>query len=169
MKVDVEAKVKQIMEEAAAREGLTPEQYREKHRDRKPRFLQAYERLAERTGKSVQQLMDEDLERVRNSRWPGPDCLDPSECERTAMPEDRIDHMRGCPDCYAMWASTHGAEPGEFPAVEEPLPPVTRDVEERRNNPWPSGLLFLGIFVIAALLIGATIFALAAIVSGFRR
>jgi hypothetical protein len=168
MKVNVEAKVKQIMEQAAAREGLTVEEYREKHKNRRPRFMVAYEKLAARTGKSVQQLMDEDLERVRNSKWPGPDCLDPCECERRALPQDRIDHMRGCPDCLAMWRAAHMVEGDEFPLVQPNLPPTPIEESVVRNNPWRHGWVFLAIFVLACSFLVLVAFVLRAIVNGAK-
>jgi len=54
-----------LRESAAEKEGLTVEQWREKHKNDKPLFWLAAKAKADREGKTVEQVLEEDRQRLR--------------------------------------------------------------------------------------------------------
>ena len=72
----------------------------------KPFYLKAAERLAADMGKNVDDLLAEYRESVRNSQYPGPECLEPSEVEqfinKEMIPEARLAHTKECLPCAVL-------------------------------------------------------------------
>lgn len=83
----------------------------------KPRFLLAAEELARQRGTDAQEILRRNREAVRNSGYPGPDCLVPEEIESffadpDGLEADRAKHAENCAGCSALLASA-GVDPGE--------------------------------------------------------
>jgi hypothetical protein len=70
------------------------------------------ERRAHRLGKTVEQLLAEDGVALRQSCYPGPECLNPYEVERffVDLSPDRAAHVEECPMCAAL---LDAAQPSE--------------------------------------------------------
>jgi len=77
--------------------------------DAKPLFLQEAERRAAREGRTVEDVLAGDRERLRSNRYPGPGCLDPEDVQGLlvgTVPEGRqeelLGHVEGCDHCAAL-------------------------------------------------------------------
>jgi tetratricopeptide (TPR) repeat protein len=73
---------------------------------RRPSFTQAAQARADRLGLSVDEMLAQDLRRIEESKYPGPECLLASEVETYAasgeLPPDRVAHVGLCPGCEAL-------------------------------------------------------------------
>jgi hypothetical protein len=84
----------------------------------KPRFLLAAEELARQRGTDAQEILRRNREAVRNSGYPGLDCLVPEEIESffadpVGMEAGRVEHARNCAGCSALLAGA-GVDPAEI-------------------------------------------------------
>ncbi len=73
--------------------------------DHFPKSWLAAEDVADRRDISPIQLEADLQERMRNSKYPGPDCIQPGEIEEFRegrLLEDRVAHLDACHTCYAM-------------------------------------------------------------------
>lgn len=88
----------------------------------RPRPLQAAERRAARAGKSIDEMLAEDRARLRQSRYPGPECLQPYEVERYflgALKPERMAHRDTCAACSALLRAAMPSESDAERIVEE--------------------------------------------------
>lgn len=71
-----------------------------------PLYLRAARERAARLGYGLDDLLRHDLKRIRESRYPGPDCLEPEEvevyAETESLPPGRLAHVAACPECTAL-------------------------------------------------------------------
>lgn len=76
----------------------------------KPRFLQAAEARAERLGLTAAAILEIDRKRVRESKYPTAECLDPHEVEAAVqnsletLPPARQAHVEQCTACAGLLA-----------------------------------------------------------------
>src|SRR5262245_5297980 len=71
----------------------------------RPTWLDAVEKRAFDSGKTVDELLIADRKRLRESNYPGPECFEPHEVEQYAngeLSQDRIAHMDDCPSCTGL-------------------------------------------------------------------
>jgi fumarate reductase subunit D len=68
------------------------------------RFEAALLRRAGRLDKDIKQLLADDRLALRQSNYPGPECLNPYEVAQFGeeLPEDRLKHLETCPTCAAL-------------------------------------------------------------------
>ena len=69
------------------------------------RFEAALRRRAAHLGKSVDEVLEDDRIALRQSSYPGPECLNPYEVEQffvADLREDRVAHVEKCPMCAAL-------------------------------------------------------------------
>ena len=69
------------------------------------RFEATLRRRAARLGKTVEEVLEEDRVALRQSSYPGPECLNPYEVEQffvADLREDRVAHVETCPMCAAL-------------------------------------------------------------------
>jgi 3,4-dihydroxy-2-butanone 4-phosphate synthase len=87
--------------------------------EEKPHFIQAAESRAKSTGISANQLLATYSERLRNSKYPTPECLTPGEIEAgiqgASLAPERRKHIESCEGCKAL---LEAAEPPENVLVE---------------------------------------------------
>lgn len=64
---------------------------------------------ANKLGEAAQETLEEDLKRMREASYPGPECLMPDELEEIAaaeeLPEGAAAHLAACKDCSALLAA----------------------------------------------------------------
>ncbi len=73
--------------------------------DTVPDWLDSFKERASRLGKSVKELLEDERKALRESNYPGPECLEPYELElyvKDALHDDRITHTRECVPCAAL-------------------------------------------------------------------
>jgi hypothetical protein len=98
---------------------MTPESKgKEMKTEDKPRFLLAAEELARQRGTDAQEILRRNREAIRNSVYPGPDCLVPDEIESffvdpAGLEAERAEHARNCAGCSALLAGA-GVNPAEI-------------------------------------------------------
>jgi hypothetical protein len=101
----LEEKFEQLLAKRAERLDMTSDEVMERMDD-EPRFLRGARARAQKLGISEQELLDRDLQRVLDSTYPGPDCLDPDEVQEFAetgsLPDDRLAHRERCDACAAL-------------------------------------------------------------------
>jgi hypothetical protein len=99
-----DALFQEIVEELARKDGITAHELLAKNR--KPRFLLAIERRARELGISPERVWEQDLRSLRESSYPGPECLTPDDVEQFratgGMPVERETHLAQCDACRAM-------------------------------------------------------------------
>ena len=106
---DIEELYKESIRERAKLLGISEEEVRKEAESSEPRFMIAARRKAERLGKTVEEVLEDDLEAMRNSNYPGPDCLNPGEADRYLSqqysPEQNKlveDHLEKCEGCKSL-------------------------------------------------------------------
>jgi len=73
--------------------------------DSVPDLLNSFKERASRLGKSVKELLEDERKALRESEYPGPECLEPYELElylKDALGKDRISHTDECVPCAAL-------------------------------------------------------------------
>jgi hypothetical protein len=88
----------------------------------KSRSVLAAERHAARLGKTVEEFTFEIRKRLRESNYPGPDCLEPYEVElyvNGKLADDRVRHTNQCVHCEALLKSTEPAPESLAEVLEE--------------------------------------------------
>ena len=85
--------------------------------DNKPRFLAAAEERARQLNVSVKEILDEDLRHMRESKYPGPDCLEPHEVEEFIATGELSDdvlllHIDTCVPCKTLLLAAKPREEG---------------------------------------------------------
>jgi tetratricopeptide (TPR) repeat protein len=92
-----------------------------------PLFLQAARDRAARFGCDLDDLLRHDLQQMRDSPYPGPDCLQPDEVmayvEARELPPARLAHAETCPECRTLIATA--SQPPRLPR-EVPAPEASR-------------------------------------------
>jgi hypothetical protein len=86
------------------------------------RLEAALKRRADRAGKSVREFLDEDLMTLRQSTYPGPECLSPHEVERffsLELGDDRVSHVEKCPMCSGLLDAARPTDYGVARLIEE--------------------------------------------------
>lgn len=75
----------------------------------KPKFLIAAEEKAHQLDIPVEDILNDDLHRMRKSKYPGPDCLEPYEVEEFVaageLSDDILSHIDTCDPCKALLLS----------------------------------------------------------------
>lgn len=100
-KVNPEQFMATVIRERAERLGLPKEQVEHSVPD-EPRFLRSARRRAEASRRSVEEVLEEDLQRLAESDYPRPECLQPHEVELFAageLSEERRQHLASCNEC----------------------------------------------------------------------
>lgn len=122
-----------VLEAYAQRRGVSPREAL-RQAEEPPRWLALAERHARARGQSLQEFLEEDARRLRESPYPGPDCLQPFEVERYVregvLPEGRLEHLRDCAMCaevvqYAEPSDGLGGQDGSFVDEVEALAQAT--------------------------------------------
>jgi hypothetical protein len=130
---NLEKKLRTVLERRAKRYNLSVEELLSLHR--KPLYLQSAERRAGARAISVEQLLSEELELMRSSEYPGPDCLMPHEVERyltnDGLANDRLEHLRDCASCQSLLAAAAPSDEWIAEATEVALQLVNAAVAQR--------------------------------------
>lgn len=148
---DLKTKLDKVLEQRRKRLGESAELAGEGP----PLFLQAARQEADRLGLTLEELLRRDAEYLRESRYPGPDCLRPEEVEAfDDLPAERQAHVRSCPSCDALLAAV---------AVPPPFPQEPAVEEARRREPHSAWQPWLSSWVPAAPPRWATAFAAGAL------
>jgi len=95
--------LEKILKEWAQRLGVSVEQAWARVPN-EPLFLQSARQRA-KDGKTVEQVIAEDLQRLRASRYPGPECFEPHEVEMFAegkLLQARLNHADECVACSTL-------------------------------------------------------------------
>jgi hypothetical protein len=100
----------------ARRLGISEDQLRARAERAGPRFLVALRERAQRKGIRLEEALNRDLTELRNSTYPGPDCLRPDEIESLAFgmkPDPEVArHLGSCPACRALVETASSAGQG---------------------------------------------------------
>lgn len=100
----------------ARRLGLSEEQLYARAERSGPRFLAALRERAQHKGIRLEEALNRDLTELRNSTYPGPDCLRPDEIESLAFglkPSSEVArHLNECPACRALVETASSAGQG---------------------------------------------------------
>src|SRR6266566_4343835 len=103
MRPDDRQRFESILRKRAERLKVDPERLTELEDSDEPRFLRAARARAAHQRTTYEDVLRQDLERLRASRYPGLECLEPDEVERFAagvgLSEDRLQHVGGCDAC----------------------------------------------------------------------
>lgn len=97
-------------------------------------------RRATRAGKSIEETIAEDRARLRNSKYPGPDCLEPYEVERYfigALSPERREHAEACVGCSTLLHAATPSESGAEVIIEEVQQLSKLLASERADQPVP--------------------------------
>jgi hypothetical protein len=76
----------------------------------KPRFVQAAETRAATRNITPEQLLEEYATRLRDSCYPGPECLTPEEVQAIAddgPADSQQEHLAACPPCRQLVDAAH--------------------------------------------------------------
>jgi hypothetical protein len=103
-----------------------------------PQYLAALRERAQRKRISLEEALNRDLVELRNSSYPGPDCLDPNEIETLAFgtaPNDEVSkHLATCPACRALVETVSSAGQGPDVFIDE-MRRLLSQVSPGRNSP----------------------------------
>jgi hypothetical protein len=108
----------EILKERAQRLNVPLEKLDDLEDSQEPRFLQAVRSRAQRLGTTPEDVRSQDIDRLRVSRYPGPDCLEPEEIEQFALTGilagESLPHVEDCAACRGLLKklspSTEGLE-----------------------------------------------------------
>jgi hypothetical protein len=104
-----QAEFDKLLQERATRLGLSLEDA-QRQLARKPRYLESAESLRRERGMGSTQLLAQDEKRLeRESSYPGPNCLNPSEIEHyvatAQLSPEATTHLDACVECESLLAS----------------------------------------------------------------
>jgi hypothetical protein len=77
----------------------------EEAHSRRPRYLASAERESRRLGVSVEEVLGQQLAKLRASNYPGPDCLDPESIDKLILngpTSAQRQHLDSCPLCATL-------------------------------------------------------------------
>jgi hypothetical protein len=91
--------------------------------EEKPFFLRAAESRAQSSGMSTNQLLAVYSERLRNSKYPTPECLTPDEIQEwvlgVLLSSERQQHLDTCEGCRNLLGAAEPTEPVVVELMEE--------------------------------------------------
>lgn len=97
----------EIVERRAKRLGMSVQEVLAGHEE--PAFLKAAERRAQRLGLTLEEVEQRDLQRMRESHYPGLHCLLPDEWveyrETGNLPGERLEHVKSCGACGGLYSA----------------------------------------------------------------